>query len=274
MSGPADVPRRVRRFHLLDTDVELWVPTDLADLLCPYPPDQPELTGSEVRITVRTTDGGWEVVGDSPTACNAAALPGTLLSAVNVAVLARTRKLAVHAGVVSTGVHAVAFPGGSGAGKSTITAACLRQGFEYLSDEALCLDPVTALVHPFPRPLALDDRSWRLLGEAPEGEPPVPTVAERVVPPDRFGSRGVLATRSLGHVVLLDRSSVRPELAPVHRGDALAALLRHSFNHYRMPEAAFDVVHRAVAAAQTWQLAYSDPLDAAALLRERLSAPA
>lgn len=265
-------PGRLRRIRLLDVGVELAVPADQIELLTAYRPDQPELTSSDVRIEVRASGQVWEVEGSTTTTCDRSALPSTLLSAVNVAVLGRTRRLAVHAGVVSLGGRAVAFPGGSGAGKSTITAACLRHGFEYLSDEALCLDPATALVHPFLRPLALDEAAWRLLGQAVEQAGSAHEVAERVVSPDQLGGRPALEPRPLGHVVLLARAQGQPELTPVRRGDALAALLRHSFNHYLMPAAAVEVAYRAVSKAQTWRLSYSDPLDAAALLRDRITA--
>lgn len=272
MSDAAATTYRVHRFPLLDVTVELEVPADQVGLLSVYP-DRPDgLPCPDVRIEVHAADQRWDVIGESTTACDRFALPSTLLSAVNVAVLARTRRLAVHAGVVSVDGRSIAFPGGSGAGKSTITAACLRRGFEYVSDEALCLDLATALVHPFLRPLALDDNSWRLLGESTEGGGSALAASERVVSAFQLGARSVLAAQPLGHVVLLAREPGRLQLAPVRRGDALAALLRHSFNHYLMPEAAVDVVHRAVSAAQTWRLSYSDPLDAAALLRERLTA--
>ena len=263
-----------RRLRLLDVDLELAVPAARPDLLVPYPPDEsahePTTTPPDARITVRAAGVHWQVVGATSSRCDDATLPAMLLSAVNIAVLSRTRQLAVHAGVVSLGGRSIAFPGGSGAGKSTLTAACLRRGFDYLSDEALCLDPVTALVHPFPRPLALDADSWRLVGMATDDRPGA--APERVVPAAQLGARTVTDAQTLGHVVLLTRAAGTARLAPAPRGDALAALLRHAFNHYRMPQAAFDVVHRAVTAAHTWQLAYFDPLDAAALLRERLSA--
>lgn len=259
----------VRRFSLLDSRVELEVPTSEAALLDAYPADD-VLDDPEIHISARPAPGGWAVVSGTTTFCEGSALPGVLLSAVNGAVLARTSYLAVHAGVVAVEGRNVAFPGRSGVGKSTLTAACLRRGCDYLSDEALCLDPETALVHPFPRPLALDARSWSLLADAPE-EAHQRVQAERIIAAEEFGARSVSEPSPLHEIVLPVRGSDRLELGAVPRGDAIAALLRHAFNHYRMPVPALDVVHRVVAGARVWRLSYSDPLAAAALLRTTLT---
>jgi hypothetical protein len=60
----------------------------------------------------------------------------------------------VHAGVVAVDDRAVLIPGRSGAGKTTLVAALLRQGAEYLSDEFAVLGP-GGDVHPYARHLAL-----------------------------------------------------------------------------------------------------------------------
>lgn len=253
-----------RRFRLLDSGVELEVPDSRAELLDPYPADDPDVVRDLHVVVSQRSEVGWAVTGAGTVSCRNSDLPGALLAAVNSGVLARTRFLAVHAGVVSLNGMAVTFPGGSGAGKSTLTAACLRRGFSYLSDEALCLDPSNGSVQPFLRPLALDGRSWRLAAGILEGPPR--SGAEHVVAPEALGARPAPGPQPLRHVVLLERGSNRLDLAPAPRSNALAALLRHAFNHYRMPAQALDVVHRVVASACVWQLAYSDPLDAAELL--------
>jgi hypothetical protein len=69
--------------------------------------------------------------------------------------------LLVHAGSVATpdGVG-VLLPGVSGAGKSTLTASLVRAGFNYLSDEAAAIEPVTRRIYPYPKAISLkkDDR--------------------------------------------------------------------------------------------------------------------
>jgi hypothetical protein len=69
--------------------------------------------------------------------------------------------LLVHAGSVASpdGVG-VLLPGVSGAGKSTLTAALVKAGFNYLSDEAAAIEPVTRRIYPYPKAISLkkDDR--------------------------------------------------------------------------------------------------------------------
>lgn len=62
--------------------------------------------------------------------------------------------LFVHAGVVAVDGRAVLFPGRSEAGKSSLVAALVRLGAEYLSDEYAPLDP-HGRVHPYPQDIRL-----------------------------------------------------------------------------------------------------------------------
>jgi hypothetical protein len=72
--------------------------------------------------------------------------------------------LLIHAGaVVSPQGGAILLPGASGSGKTTLVAALVAEGFDYLSDEAAAIDPVTRLVHPFPKALSLKQGSLDLL---------------------------------------------------------------------------------------------------------------
>ena len=60
----------------------------------------------------------------------------------------------VHAGAVAHEGRGIVFPGHSFAGKTTLTAAMVRAGATYLSDEFAVLDR-NGLVHPYPKPLSL-----------------------------------------------------------------------------------------------------------------------
>jgi hypothetical protein len=63
-------------------------------------------------------------------------------------------KLFVHAGVVAWNGLAIVLPGRSHTGKSTLTAALLRAGATYYSDEYAVLDP-RGRVHAYARPMSL-----------------------------------------------------------------------------------------------------------------------
>ncbi|MBS1849145.1 MAG: hypothetical protein JST73_12790 [Actinobacteria bacterium] len=66
----------------------------------------------------------------------------------------------IHAGVVGVDGRAVVLPGRSMAGKTTLVAALLRAGADYLSDEYAVIDP-DGLVHAYPRRLSIRGESGR-----------------------------------------------------------------------------------------------------------------
>lgn len=60
----------------------------------------------------------------------------------------------VHAGVVAIGNAGVIIPGSSNTGKTTLTAALVRAGAIYYSDEYAIFDE-NGWIHPFPKPLSI-----------------------------------------------------------------------------------------------------------------------
>ena len=77
-----------------------------------------------------------------------------------LALNAPSSQVYVHAAVASRAGKAVILPGRSGAGKTTLVTALALAGWTYLSDEVAALDLRRDLVHPYPRPLALEEGSW------------------------------------------------------------------------------------------------------------------
>ena len=202
-----------------------------------------------------------------------------LLSELNRAAVDGFVGFAAHAGVVAAGQEVIAFPAPSGGGKSTLTAACLKAGFAYVSDEALCVDFGTALVLPYAKPLALSAWSRAAVGLAggfgasagdaaagADGDDEAPVLAPEL------GAGAAAGDLRLAHVVRLVRSVGPPRLHELPRSEVLAQLLGMSFNHYKWPERAFRLVTRLAQGARAWQLdTGGEPLLAAALLRERLA---
>lgn len=179
---------------------------------------------------------------------------------------------AVHAAVLLTDSGAIALPAESGTGKSTLTAACLLSGFAYLSDEALVLDPA-GMVIPYPRPLALSTWSQTALGM------PVPLgrlvtnreqCDEDLVGPSELGRvAGSSCRPGLRAVIRLRRGRrAQPHLEAQTQSQAVADLLRNSFNHYRDPARAVSLTSHAVRTAETLKLDMADPTETATLLAE------
>lgn len=89
---------------------------------------------------------------------------GLFLWHLNQRVMLDTRSaLAIHAAVVARAGHAVVIPGGPDAGKSTLAAALVNAGFDFMSDEAALLRPDDAAVVPYRRWLSVQAGSWPLL---------------------------------------------------------------------------------------------------------------
>ena len=172
----------------------------------------------------------------------------------------------MHAGVVARNGRGVVFPGAADAGKSTLTAACLLEGFDYLSDEALCLDFESTEVIACPKALALSDHSVDLLGlrAVEQGSESVHTAAS-------LGANFVEGPVFVAHVVRAEvGSDDEPSLHALPRSEVVSLLLSRSFNHYRDPPRSLDLVHRVAEQTQAWALRLGDPRAAARLLRERL----
>ena len=108
-------------------------------------------------------------------------------------------RLLMHAGVVERDGRVALLAGNSGRGKSTLTAALVRHGLSYLSDELAIVDPGTAEVTPYPKALELDDAAAELLGLPARTNG---ASGERHIPPAELGA--VSGGGELALIVLLE----------------------------------------------------------------------
>jgi hypothetical protein len=108
----------------------------------------------------------------------------------------------LHAGGVVLEEAGVIISGPSGAGKTTLTAALVRDGFSYLTDEALAIDPATSLLQPYPKALTIQRGSWELLADL---RPPHSDFSPRVwhVAPTDIRPNAIAAAARPTVVVLL-----------------------------------------------------------------------
>ncbi|HEX5418280.1 MAG TPA: hypothetical protein VFZ25_21705 [Chloroflexota bacterium] len=145
------------------------------------------------------------------------------------------RYLLLHAGVVAFEDQGIVLPAASGHGKTTLTAALIASGFQYLSDEVAVLDAQTHHLLPFAKSLyirsgardallSLHPRLAEIAPYRPRDNPPVwylppcpewlprsPTVARFVICPRYVPGASVT-------------------LAPISRSTALQCFLDQSFN--------------------------------------------
>jgi hypothetical protein len=134
----------------------------------------------------------------------------------------------IHAGSVGWRGRAVIMPAVSFSGKSTLTAALLREGAEYLSDEYAIID-ADGLVHPYPRPLYFRTEDF------------VPF--ERTV--EELGGTAATQPLPLGTVVLtryLEGARWTPEL--LRPGVGAMSILPHVLSLKHNPKFAMEVLHK------------------------------
>lgn len=218
-------------------------------------------------------DGSWALLADGGVVGRGRDLDeviALLLTRVNALAITGYAGLAIHAGVVSRAGRVVAFPAASGVGKSTLVAACLASGFDYVSDEALCIDLTSSRVEPYPKPIMLSPSACRMVG--------LPVVDagpdEVAVTAGTLGAEVARGDLGLAHVVELVRTDGPPRLVARPAATVMTSLLGMSFNHYRRPRAAFDTAVLAARTASAWRLEYPDPLSGARLLTEHLATDA
>ena len=203
--------------------------------------------------------------GEDPSAVVAA-----LLTALNRAAVDRCEFFAAHAGVVAIGGTAVAFPAESGRGKSTLTAACLKAGFEYVSDEAICVDPETDDLIAYPKPIGLSPWSRAAL-DVDDNAVAFPSDAhEAFVTAGDLGAGVAQGPLDLRHIVVAEYGHDSSNLQEIPGSQAMQALLEMSFNHYKFGAEAFHLASRLANDSRAWRLSYHEPVEAALMLRDRL----
>jgi hypothetical protein len=121
--------------------------------------------GDPSRVRSRfVIDGDGELRADDELVLSGVdepALLGALDSAMRSVIAQKAPdRVFIHAGAVARGGRAILLPGATWSGKTTLVAALVRAGAEYLSDEFAVLDSA-GRVHPYPKPLSLrPHQSW------------------------------------------------------------------------------------------------------------------
>lgn len=166
----------------------------------------------------------------------AADLVGIFTWHVNRAVIERTvdSHVLLHSAAAVRGGVTVILPADQESGKTTTVAGLLRSGFDYVTDEAVALDPISAWVTPFPKSLSLDPGSWALFAECRPMHSP-DRVRQWQVPACSLGAHVVR------HVVPPPRVIVFPKyvagadttVLPLSKAEAVHELARMSFDFPR-----------------------------------------
>lgn len=174
-----------------------------------------------------------------------------------VATAAR-RRVFVHAGVVGWKGRAVLVPGRSFTGKTTLTAALVRAGATYYSDEFAVLD-AAGRVHPYAKPLAV---------RGPEGR-------QTKVAAEELGGRSAApSTKALpvGLVVVSEfREGARWRPRALSMGHGSLALLANTVPARQRPAEVLETLERVVRGATVLRGARGEAAEVASEILERAS---
>lgn len=170
--------------------------------------------------------------------------------------------VAIHAGAVSHRGRALLLPAPMNEGKSTLVAALVCAGFDYLSDEAALIG-MDGTLEPFPKPLTFEPGSYGLLPELRALARSRPGLLRQHVAADDLRPDSSGTPSEIAWVMTLSRRAGSPTgIRPLARGEALAALAKNSFNLDRLGARGIDVLGSVVRGATTLRLEVGDVHDA------------
>jgi HprK-related kinase A len=170
--------------------------------------------------------------------------------------LGERRFLLLHAASVEKDGQALILTGESGSGKSTLSALLGANGWRFMGDEFVLIDPETGMMHPFPRPVSLKNASI--------------AVMEAALPDDRFGPRLTGTPKGdIRHVrpdaaglILFPRFGFETALRDVPPGEAFVRLTQASTNYTSMGERGFAALSRLVTTVPAKAIDYPDTVAA------------
>ncbi len=202
---------------------------------------------------VRVDDLGLSEHEDEPAATEA------LLSDLELWVAEHARRAVfIHAGCVVAGERAIVVPGYSLSGKTTLTAALVRAGAAYYSDEFAVLDH-RGNVRPYPRPLSMRVRA---------------NITERI-PAAELGGRVGRGPAPVGLIAALEYDADAGFAVEREMGSRAALqLVPHAIPALSRPRATLLAIQRASSTAIAVRGKRGDADDAASALLDLLLAGA
>lgn len=182
--------------------------------------------------------------------------------------------LLLHAGAVAKDGGALLLPAAQDVGKSSLTAALLRAGFDYLSDELGAIDPITFKAYPFEKHIALDPEALTffpdLADRLKDREGLNSTLTQRYIRPEDLDA-AVANPQPIHHLVFpTENRNGSPRLKELTSAQAVERMSAHSFNLHVYADRGVIALARVARQAQAFSLDGGGPTERAALLAERL----
>ena len=178
------------------------------------------------------------------------------------------RYLLLHAAAAQLDDAGVILPAASGSGKTTLVAGLVRAGLSYITDEAAALDPVSGLLEPYPKALAVEAGSWDVLSDIEpaglaERAIALSTTTQWLVEPTSIRSDAI-GTPCRARLVIgpMYEPGAATELRPISRAEGVALLVENSFNFAQHGRQGLHLLVDAVRHADCYRLRFSDLDDA------------
>lgn len=188
--------------------------------------------------------------------------------------LAQRRYLLLHASAVERDGRALLMTGESGAGKSTLAALLMTRGWRLMGDEFALLDPVTGLVHAFPRLISLKNAAVGAMERAaPDGRfgpllPGTPKGDIRHLVPDA-AAIAAMDRPAMPALLLFPTYGQESDVRVVEPAETFVRLTQASTNYVAMGERGFDALTGLVGRMPVRAIDYPDT-DTSLALVERL----
>lgn len=167
---------------------------------------------------------------------------------------------------------AVLIPAQAGGGKSSLTVALVRAGFEYLSDELAPVDPVTGRVHPYSKAASLEPGSYDLFPDLLERAPaPLEGARHRYLTPSEMGGAAAAGPREVRAVVFcLYVGEGEPGTDHLTPGELAQALVVHSLGIEFYGARSLPILERLARAAPAQSMRHRNLDEAVATVRKAL----
>ena len=165
------------------------------------------------------------------------------------------RHVLVHAAGATRGGVTVILPADQECGKTTTVAGLLREGFGYVTDEAVAINPGDLTINPFPKTLSLDAGSWHLF---PDCRPLFASeyCTQWQVSPQAMGARPARGPVDPPGIIVFPQfvAGAPTSLVPVFAGYAVREMARMTFRFSDAPARNLAVLARVASRARTARL--------------------
>ena len=229
----------------------------------------------DLIISITNVEDGYRVESGTETIVEGVTRDKALirtLSFINRTSVYGATPLIIHAGAVSRDGDVIAFPGRANLGKSTLVAACLLEGFDYVTDEGLLITSDAGEVKPYPKALWLSRKSRSALSiEETRLSARLDERHKSAVLPDELGARVAEPPQKLKHLVALDRNGGPLSIQRLGPGAVATHLLTNAFNRYERPVDWFHLTAELARNVYAWRLCYADATEAARYLKSHLA---